>query len=52
MRGLSAFDVYLPVLISFVIGVLTPTYLPGEAARVRAEQVPSGPATGRAQWTD
>ena len=34
MRGLSAFDVYLPVLISFVIGVLTLTYLPGRNSQI------------------
>ena len=36
LGGLSAFDVYIPILLTFVIGVLALTYLPGPLVSSRA----------------
>jgi ABC-2 type transport system permease protein len=39
LGGLSAFDVYIPILIPFVIGVLALTYLPGPLLSYREQGI-------------
>jgi ABC-2 type transport system permease protein len=39
LGGLSAFDVYIPILIAFVIGVLALTYLPGPLVSYREQGI-------------
>jgi ABC-2 type transport system permease protein len=39
LGGLSAFDVYVPILIAFVIGVLALTYLPGPLVSYREQGI-------------
>ena len=36
LGGLSAFDVYIPILIAFAIGVMALTYLPGPLVSYRS----------------
>ena len=39
LGGLSAFDVYIPILIAFVIGVMALTYLPGPLVSYREQGI-------------
>jgi len=39
LGGLSAFEVYIPILISFSIGVLALTYLPGPLVSYREQGI-------------
>src|SRR5262245_66193746 len=45
LGGLSAFEVYIPILIAFVIGVLALTYLPGPLVSCREQGIPRRPST-------